>query len=117
MNRDALYRDCALQAGLVQLANTDEHGRTFETDDVDRIPGGAWVTCQVYISNAEVSELLSRERKERRLEANICGGCGEPITDEQFIQGDSSSYHTTCPDAVQKAMLRELQDTPRRGDV
>lgn len=101
MNRDALYRDCALQAGLVQLANVDEHGRTFEQDDVDRCPGGAWVTCQVYISNGEVSELLSRERKERRLEAEAAR-----------TVGDFTSYEKL--DAVQ---LRELQDTPRRGDV
>lgn len=97
MNRDSLYRDCALQAGLVQLANTDEHGRTFEHDDVERVVGGAWVTCQVYISNGEVSELLSRERKERRLEAVA------RVDEEWREEWDLES-------------LKELQDTPRRGD-
>lgn len=69
MDRDALYRDCALQIGLVQPVGTDDTGRTFEDDGVDRVPGGAWVSCVVYISNGEVVELLSRERKERRIEA------------------------------------------------
>ena len=98
MNRDSLYRDCALQAGLVQLANADEHGRTFEHDDVERVVGGAWVSCQVYISNGEVTELLSRERKERRLEA----------------ERTMSAWDETFGGA---ADVRELQDTPRRGDV
>lgn len=70
MNRDALYRECAIQVGLVKLTEIDDAGRMFEGDDVARVPGGAWVTCQVYISNGEVSALLSRERKERRLEAS-----------------------------------------------
>lgn len=71
MNRDALYRECAIQVGLVKLTEIDDDGRMFEGDDVERVPGGAWVTCQVYISNGEVSELLSRERKERRRENRL----------------------------------------------
>lgn len=60
IDRDALYRECALQTGLVH---------PIEGDFIDRERGGAWVPCVVWISNAEVSELLTRERKERKKEA------------------------------------------------
>ena len=94
MNRDLLYRECAHQAGLVEADGAD-----YATGgDVDRVIGGAWVLCSVYISNQEVSELLSRERKERRLEAERTMAAW----DQAF--GDAAD-------------VRELQDTPRRGDV
>ena len=89
MNRDSLYRECAHQSGLVQ---TGGHQEGYQ--DVDRVVGGAWVECQVYISNAEVGELLSHERRERRLE-------GQHADDLAELHGHA----------------RELADTPRRGDV
>jgi len=60
IDRDALYRECALQAGMVEQAGTPSD------DDVDRVIGGAWVTCCLYIANGEVSELLSHERTSRQ---------------------------------------------------
>jgi len=95
MNRDSLYRECALQTGLVECRN---FASVPEGQDVERQVGGAWVECQVYISNAEVSELLSRERKERRVEA--------------FAKVDEAWRKDWGIE-----QLKELQDTPRRGDV
>lgn len=72
IDRDELYRNCALQAGLVRLTTQPDDDGLNEVqdlhgpgDDVDRIPGGAWVTVEVWISNAEVQELLAQERRER----------------------------------------------------
>lgn len=93
MDRDTLYRECALQDGQVAL-DTEE-------DPVERTVGGAWVTCQVFISNAEVSELLSQERKQRRLES-AARHVRMGAWDETF--GGAAD-------------VRELQDTPRRGDA
>lgn len=100
MNRDVLYRECAHQAGLVEADGKAEHFG----GDVDRVIGGAWVLCSVYISNQEVSELLSRERTERRLEA-------EQTTGREIFMEE---WDKTFGDAED---VRELQDTPRRGDV
>lgn len=56
MNRDELYREAVRQVGAIEVRKGSR---------VERIKGGAWVTCRVHVHNFEINELLNIERRER----------------------------------------------------